>query len=997
MSILRRLSIKHKLILITLLTCCLGLLLTAAVTIGGELIFFRKGMIQHLSALAQVVGIYSTRALALQDRDTAQEILSALRAEPNVRAASIYTGGGNLLATYRAHRQPRLDSLDTDSAESDRGEDLPLDGRPPERPRFAAGYLDLVTPIMLDGKPLGKIYIRADLDGFYPRRGRFIILAIGCMLGFLFLVFLMATKLQRMISEPILTLARTVETVSRQKDYTVRAVKQNDDELGVLIDGFNDMLRQIQEREEALKGHRQKLEEQVRLRTAELEVNEKQKRALLFQQKIQKAYGDLVGLLNTIDISRILERSLNRIVSQIKTSWGAFYLCQEDNDELALKKFYAPNSNFAEANRRKVLLSRALEFARQVFVKQEKLVIHWQPSARSGNNSAAIVTGYPLRFQNKPLGVLVLARDRQFSIWTQSFLDNVARQLGVAIHNALTLQTLRFRSAELRQKNEELAKASQMKSEFLANMSHELRTPLNAVIGFSEVLADKHFGELNATQEEYLNDIITSGKHLLALINDILDLSKVEAGKMELDLTNIELKPLLSGSLTMVKEKAVKRGIELSLDAYGRPDTIWADERKVKQIVFNLLSNAVKFTPDGGKIDVHAEVVNREWLQNNVPALFRDELLMALEYPHCSYLKIAVTDTGIGIRTQSLKRVFEVFQQENSSTSRQYGGTGLGLALCKSILELHHGAIWVESQLGKGSTFSFILPLIEHTDVRDADPGHTRTFVRTLLTRERPLVMVVDDDEKISRQLARILRREGCAVQIVMDGQNAVKKAGENLPDLILLDLMLPSKDGWEVLTRLKTDTKTRDIPIIICSAIEDRKSASALGAFDYLVKPVLKEDLLRCLNKAGIRSRGRSHAPAVLLVDDDPQDRKYYTQILEGEGFTVRVAENGREAISVSQKEAPALVLQDLMLPDMSGYEVISALKADPATQNIPVVVLTAQSLGPAERTKLAVDIESIVNKSPEGKKQLLAEVNRFLAHYQRPDGIKRRPSAES
>ena len=255
--------------------------------------------------------------------------------------------------------------------------------------------------------------------------------------------------------------------------------------------------------------------------------------------------------------------------------------------------------------------------------------------------------------------------------------------------------------------------ANNAKSEFLANMSHELRTPLNAIIGFSEVLADKHFGELNETQEEYTNDILSSGKHLLALIQDILDLSKVESGKEELVLSEFNIKDLLHGSLTMIKEKAMKKGIQTIIEFGEISETVYADEIKIKQVLYNLLSNALKFTPDGGSINICADEVDRNWIKNHLPFSFSEEFFEKLDDNHQQYLKITVTDTGVGIGRESLKKIFEPFRQEDSSTSRIYGGTGLGLNLTKKFLALHKGCIWVESQVGSGSSFTFVFPILD--------------------------------------------------------------------------------------------------------------------------------------------------------------------------------------------------------------------------------------------------------------------------------------------
>ncbi|RMG72031.1 MAG: hypothetical protein D6710_05335, partial [Nitrospirae bacterium] len=255
--------------------------------------------------------------------------------------------------------------------------------------------------------------------------------------------------------------------------------------------------------------------------------------------------------------------------------------------------------------------------------------------------------------------------------------------------------------------------ASLAKTTFLANMSHELKTPLNAIIGFSEVLLDKHYGELNSIQEEYINDILSSAQHLLSLIEDILDLSKIEVGKMELHKEYVNIRELIERSLVMIKQKSIKHGLKVSTSIEEIPDVVVVDEKKIKQVLFNLLTNAAKFTPDGGNIKVEASVVNKKWIAENVPALFKEDVYNSISQDVERYIRVSVADTGIGIKADSIKKIFEPFQQEDSSTSRRFGGTGLGLALSAEIIRLHGGAIWVESTLGKGSRFTFVIPLVE--------------------------------------------------------------------------------------------------------------------------------------------------------------------------------------------------------------------------------------------------------------------------------------------
>ena len=391
--------------------------------------------------------------------------------------------------------------------------------------------------------------------------------------------------------------------------------------------------------------------------------------------------------------------------------------------------------------------------------------------------------------------------------------------------------------AALQQAKETAEAATRHKSEFLANMSHELRTPLNAIIGFSEVLLEKMFGELNEKQEEYLQDILSSGQHLLSLINDILDLSKVEAGKMELEPAVFNLRELLEGSLVMVKERALAHGLTLSLDIAEEIDTFIGDERKVKQVLFNLLSNAVKFTPDKGKVSVTATKTD-------------------------GVVQVVVRDTGIGIAAEDQQQIFAAFQQVGKGRVGKAEGTGLGLALTKKFVELHGGQMWVESSVGKGSAFTFTLPIVG-TPKSTLLAAVRQRAVRERVSEEhstRPLVLIIDDDTKAAELLRLYLTEAGYAVAIARDGQAGLEQLTQLAPDAIILDVLLPKMDGWALLSQIKADPVTKDIPVIIASIVDQKGKGLALGAIQYLVKPIHREELLEGLSALQLSERsGRS------------------------------------------------------------------------------------------------------------------------------------------
>jgi two-component system sensor histidine kinase/response regulator len=439
--------------------------------------------------------------------------------------------------------------------------------------------------------------------------------------------------------------------------------------------------------------------------------------------------------------------------------------------------------------------------------------------------------------------------------------------------------------------------ANRAKSQFLANMSHELRTPMNAILGFSEILQDQTFGTLNPKQTRYVDNILTSGRHLLELINSILDLSKVEAGCMELDRSHFDAAAALHSLKSIVKPLAAKKQIVLTTTIQEPIPLISADEAKFKQILYNLLSNAIKFTPEGGQV-----TASIEWRE--------------------PWLQISVSDTGIGIQPEDQERIFRQFEQVDSSYARQQQGTGLGLSLTRQFVELHGGRLWVQSDgEGKGSTFSFVLPAppaatgapepAVGTAVVTAGPGP----VSGDGAATTPLVLVVEDDSQASELLTHYLSEAGYAVAQAFDGQRSVEMAKELRPCAITLDIMLPEKDGLQVLAELKADPETRDIPVVIVSITQERPSAFRLGAVDYLEKPVDRERLLEVVRCA--RAANGKSDTMVLVVYDEPAAVGRLTSALETHGFQVLPTGDCRHGTDLARETPPQVVVLDLRWPD--------------------------------------------------------------------------------
>ena len=519
---------------------------------------------------------------------------------------------------------------------------------------------------------------------------------------------------------------------------------------------------------------------------------------------------------------------------------------------------------------------------------------------------------------------------------------------------------------ELKQINEQLQEASESKSAFLANMSHELRTPLNAIIGFSEVLKDLAFGELNQKQLKYVGNIYSSGKHLLSLINDILDLSKIESGKLELQIEEFSVPETIEGIIATVKGLASKKGITLDLQAKQDLSYMTADHKKFKQILYNLLSNAIKFTPAGGKVSL---TTNDSTADSKISE---------------NFIHFTVADSGIGIAPENHAQVFAAFEQIDDSYSRQQEGTGLGLALTKKLVEMHGGKIWFESEVGKGTAFHFALPcnfeqLQESEESPDIAEENAVEDNKETVKGHGPLVLVVEDDPKARELLSIHLSDAGYQVAYAMDGEEALKKAKELRPAVITLDIMLPKKDGWQVLMELKQMPETQNIPVIIVSIVADDSLASSLEAMDCLVKPFSKHQLLEKLQHVHFNHRNEGKRTKVLVIDDDQETVELISLFLKGKGFDIDTAYSGKQGIKQAITENPDLIILDLLMPEMNGFEVIKMLKDHPASKNIPVILNTSLDITREEIKELNGKIHSLVEKGASSKADLLAEIRKI------------------
>jgi signal transduction histidine kinase/CheY-like chemotaxis protein len=539
---------------------------------------------------------------------------------------------------------------------------------------------------------------------------------------------------------------------------------------------------------------------------------------------------------------------------------------------------------------------------------------------------------------NSMRGKLAVAQKR-LAGWNQALERTVADRTA-----ELTRAT-----AEAKDARAVAEQANQLKSEFLANMSHELRTPLNAIINFSRILAAGMRGPVNEDQLDYLTRIRHSGDHLLGLINDVLDLSKIEAGRMELYKEPLAIADLLQSVMSSATGLTKSKPIELIQDIAPDLPVVEADRTRVRQILLNLLSNAAKFT-DEGTITLRAARAGGE-------------------------IVISVADTGIGIAPEFHGTIFEEFRQVDSGSDRRYEGTGLGLAICRRFVALHGGRIWLESAPGQGSTFSFSLPC-----GAPAAPAPVDEQGAVVVQAGLP-ILVIDDDPSVIEIVSAYLGHQGYAVHGVGESRRALEQARALRPAAIILDILMPHKDGWEILADLKADPELQDVPVILYTIVENQQLGLALGASAYLTKPIDAEQL--CATVA----RLTAGAASILVIDDDPNAIEVVRASLGVVGgYQISAAAGGQAGLDAIAAAPPDLVVLDLMMPEVDGFSVLDRLARDPRTSAIPVIVLTAKDLTIAERALLAQRVSGLVAKGGASTDALLSKVAALLRTVDAP-----------
>jgi len=660
-----------------------------------------------------------------------------------------------------------------------------------------------------------------------------------------------------------------------------------------------------------------------------------------------KALGDVgQAVSSTLDLETVLSTIVSRANQLAGMDGGAIYEYDEVREEFQLHTTDGLPDELVDVLR-SAPIRKGEGAVGQLAVTGEPVQIRNiadEGAYQSRLREILVRLGYrsllavPLLREDHLLGGLVVNRSTagEFAPEVVDLLKTFATQSALAIQNARLFR-------EIEAKGRELEVASRHKSEFLATMSHELRTPLNAIIGYSEMLeedaADLDGGRLVPD----LRKINAAGKHLLELINAVLDLSKIEAGNMELYLEDFSVAALVQDVGAVIRPLAEKNGNRLDLVCPPSVGLMHADLTKVRQTLFNLLSNACKFTERG----TVALAVRRE------PDGAGDRIVFG------------ISDTGIGMTAEQMERLFQDFSQADSTTTRRYGGTGLGLALSRRLARMMGGEIVVASESGRGSTFTVTLPAVGGAVTQEP----TTTQVPPAAGAGAGTVLVIDDEAAVRDLMQRFLAKEGFRVATARNGEEGLRLARELRPDAITLDVMMPGLDGWAVLSALKADASLADIPVVMLTIVDDRNLGYALGAADYLTKPIERERLVAVLAKY---RRGLS----VLVVDDDVDLRQLIRRLLEREGYAVAEADNGRTALARVREAPPGLILLDLMMPELDGFAFVDEFRREPEWRGIPIIVVTAKDLTAEDRQRLNGFVERILEKGAYTRDSLLREV---------------------
>jgi len=787
-----------------------------------------------------------------------------------------------------------------------------------------------------------------------------LIIGISSVLLSLILTFIFTDRIRKQLTQ----LSSATE-ITKEGNFKNKITIQSNDEIGDLARAFNNMLDYLEK-----------------------------------NRKSKEQYSEFITLINqNPTLKEISEAALYKIIKTSGLSVGVLYLV--DKGECRILSSYGIDENS--------LKNQKSDLFNQVIKKRETLVIY------SGNELPVINTGafsisirylllIPVIYNNNVIAILALGSFDKPSEEVREYLINIQEQLAIGLTNATAFVQLENLVSELTRLNDEYHKQNEqiikqneklvelhkelkekadelaaqkekaedttkMKSQFLANMSHELRTPMNSVLGLTELILEG--GSVKGKNKERLEVVLKSGRRLMKIINDILDLSKIEAGKMEIrdELVNLEelIEDVENAAKPLTLYKKIEFRITREIDTNIQINT---DKGRVTQVLINLLGNAVKFTEKG----------------------FVELLIYSTDY---KILSFDIIDSGIGMSQDDKKIIFEEFRQVDGTPTRKYGGTGLGLAICRKIADLMGGSISVESELKKGSVFTFNIPL-KVVSLRSEKPAEPRVNVNTLIKNRKNPILIIDDDPEIRYTIGQYLISRGYDVAYAENGEQGLQKAIAIQPFAITLDVMLPKKDGWNILKEFKENPATRDIPVILISVMGDKKLGYGLGAFEYFVKPISSENLLSAFSK--LESLAKKRIEKIVIVDDDEFEFEKFSNAFKNDNIRIEYIRDSRLAFNKILEIQPDLIILDLLMPNIDGISLSHKLKSSKETKHIPIIMSTAKDLTDEEKSSLQNTVEEITVKSKGHPLDVLKVVrDRIKMHEDYSGGSDKEPVEDS
>jgi len=893
---LRDRPIRGKLTLIMLLTVGGAMLIAVVGSAVLEHKMFYKHRATTLSAIADVLASNSNYALSLGDANDAGTVLATVQGDTDIRATAIYDQGGNLLASYQ--RDPENPAKLPENAPAD------------APPRISSDTIELTRPVFLGDtrtSRIGTLYVLSDTELIRERLRHHAGIFALVVLGSLTIAYLLSTRLQRLISEPIVSLASATQNVTDKKDYSLRVSRLGNDELGQLTDAFNEMLAAIESQNQSLEESNEKLEQRVKDRTAELKNREEELRLTVAGAKIGTWQCDIQN-------SEISWSSRCREIFGVSPT-------QEITYDVFLNTLHPDDRESADATITEAIESRS-EYETELRVPFPGEKIRWVEA----------------------LGVATYDKSGKPMIMRGVVLDITERKRS---------------EEELRKARNAAEAGSRAKSEFLANMSHEIRTPMNGVLGMTDLLLQS---ELNDTQTEYAKLVRESAESLLRVLNDILDFSKIEAGKLELDLRPFDLRESIGNTLHLLAMQAARKKIELLCYIQPEvPDVLRGDPARIRQILVNLVGNAIKFT-DSGEIEVQVRIKERG----------DSEQIM---------LHFSVRDTGIGVPYDKQDHIFESFTQADASTTRTYGGTGLGLAISSQLVEMMDGKIWLESAPQEGSTFHFTARFDSVSSPPDRFDQHSG-----IGQLKGMHVLVVDDNDTNRHILEETLHSWGMVPLSAGSGAAALaildsEPHSNHAINLAILDVMMPEMDGVELGHRLVRRPQHKQPKLLFLSSAGNPPEAAELrelGDARYLSKPVKQSELLDMillmLSPGGIHreteKRPTRDSPSgklnILLAEDGRVNQMVATLILEQHGHRVTVVENGRLAVDAHAGGDFDVILMDIQMPEMNGYQTTRAIRQREMETHahIPIIAMTANAMVGDREKCLEAGMDDYISK---------------------------------